>query len=805
MAGKTGACPRCRGHIVISASTQTSPPKRADATPVKKPAAKPVAKSRPSPPAAPVTAVEEGPILAETVRPVTAPPADSRAEIPQHARPDSQSATPGSQGAMRSMEMPTDPLAKLTPAQIQHTRNLVVAAVKGKRVPSLIKADEYRSGVITLYAVLIGIPLVLLSLFVALSVALFLVTGPCGLVFIVIVGGLMLLLLGASALPALLSSSSGPRGCRKLTREGEPFLYQFVEHLCLMLGAPPPERIQVDCEINASASMGDRGLILTLGLPLIAGLNLNQFVGVLSHEIGHFTQSEGMQSLSFFQKFQHWAVFVFHSGQDLGLFWSANRLLLILMLRVVLIFVGRLCQRMEFDADRYESLMVGTKVFESTCYSLQYLGAGYERSIKTLRTFARQKKLGDNLPKLIAINARKLPDEVREEIRLKIQSNEQAGLTDSHPPDSQRIARVQAEQQAGVFHVPAPTTALFNDFDQLCKNVTWDVYRKWFGANFSPQQMHSMDELVEQRQAVEDKTEKADERFAGIFHPLRPIRNTEVFLDEFCDIASRQEVLKQSRDQLAQIQANYFEARNQFDQADKEILDAEEGIAGLTCSMHYTHDQAVITQSRNRAMQAKNMAEQKIRALQSTLVGAEELQGARVMAALDLLAANAVDAGDNEALCDRAVDVLFGMHAIKKCLDDALHLRFLLIGQRSALGHLREGEVPPPIVSLVMDTNGRLHTLMAKMKQHLEAANYPLGDGKNSVSLGGFLGVHRFGNQHLGVMDNPFELCEDLGEFLDEFYLVYRELTAHLAELVERVEIGLGLPPLPKPALKRKK
>jgi hypothetical protein len=47
--------------------------------------------------------------------------------------------------------------------------------------------------------------------------------------------------------------------------------------------------------------MGDRlgvfkkDLVLTIGLPLVAGLSVREFGGVLAHEFGHFAQGGGMR------------------------------------------------------------------------------------------------------------------------------------------------------------------------------------------------------------------------------------------------------------------------------------------------------------------------------------------------------------------------------------------------------------------------------------------------------------------------------------------------------------------------------
>ena len=74
-----------------------------------------------------------------------------------------------------------------------------------------------------------------------------------------------------------------------------------MDGVCSSVGAPTPSRIEVDCEVNASARLASgpltpsRDLVLTIGLPLVTGLDLKQFAGVLAHEFGHFSQGAGMR------------------------------------------------------------------------------------------------------------------------------------------------------------------------------------------------------------------------------------------------------------------------------------------------------------------------------------------------------------------------------------------------------------------------------------------------------------------------------------------------------------------------------
>ncbi len=80
----------------------------------------------------------------------------------------------------------------------------------------------------------------------------------------------------------------------------EPRVYALVQEVCRTAGAPAPRRVELNCELNASASFdrGTRGfygnaLVLTLGMPLVAGLTEPELAGVITHEFGHFSTRRG--------------------------------------------------------------------------------------------------------------------------------------------------------------------------------------------------------------------------------------------------------------------------------------------------------------------------------------------------------------------------------------------------------------------------------------------------------------------------------------------------------------------------------
>ncbi len=87
-----------------------------------------------------------------------------------------------------------------------------------------------------------------------------------------------------------------------LMAESDPALFAFIGRICKLVKAPLPSRVDVDRQVNASASfrrgwrsMRGKDVVLNIGLPLVGGLTIQEFAGVLAHEFGHFAQGAGMR------------------------------------------------------------------------------------------------------------------------------------------------------------------------------------------------------------------------------------------------------------------------------------------------------------------------------------------------------------------------------------------------------------------------------------------------------------------------------------------------------------------------------
>ena len=197
---------------------------------------------------------------------------------------------------------------------------------------------------------------------------------------------------------------------RSLTRDGEPVLFALVDRICDAVGALRPRRIDVDCQVNASAKfrrglwsmiVGD-DLVLTIGLSLVAGMNVEQFASVLAHEFGHFSQGLGMRMSFLIRAVSYWFTRVVYE-RDRWDVWLASwgggrrvdvRIALVFLLTQGAVWLSRrilwalmmaghvvssyLLRQMELDADRHEARLSGSDVFEQDMRRLAVLSAGFQ-------------------------------------------------------------------------------------------------------------------------------------------------------------------------------------------------------------------------------------------------------------------------------------------------------------------------------------------------------------------------------------------------------------------------------------------
>lgn len=326
-----------------------------------------------------------------------------------------------------------------------------------------------------------------------------------------------------------------------LERRDQPLLFAFVDRLCDALGSPRPHAIYVDEQANASAGLvGVSGLLtnrlqLTVGLPLVAGMPLRNLSGILAHEFGHFSQFWGMRLSGAINLVNAWLSHVVEhrdsvdewvaaaaSSLDLRIGWTlylvqfanwlVRKLLRGLQLLGVL-FSRRLMWQMEFHADAYEAELAGSETFRGTFTRLGLIMAANAMAREEFGHFASRKQLVDNFTLFTTGQVKLLKPEVRKAVRAHL-SEDKSEWYETHPAPKDRIRVVEEAARPGVFTLDAPATALFRDFDGLCRTTTRKHYRQVLGRPVKETELTSAEMLVDELEETSQGL-AATRRFVG--------------------------------------------------------------------------------------------------------------------------------------------------------------------------------------------------------------------------------------------------------------------------------------------------
>jgi Zn-dependent protease with chaperone function len=378
-----------------------------------------------------------------------------------------------------------------------------------------------------------------------------------------------------------------------------PLLYAFIAKICDVVGAPAPRRIDMDCQLNASAgfrrgfrSMAGNDLVLTIGLPLVANLSARELAGVIAHEFGHFTQGAGMRlsyvirSINFWfarvayqrdawdEALENWSNEV-QDGRVAIIVWSVqiavwfSRLILKLLMLTGHIIAGFMLRQMEYDADAWQIKVVGSETFEGTHRKLATLDAAMEGTYMQIQArWKREHRLPDNLSELLRQTHENLPTNVLQKIDDTLGFH-RTGLFDSHPSPADRIRRARIASEPGIFHDARPASSLFASFEHPARFVTLLHYTDDLGIPITEQMLLHVESTQPKAAlgyaAAAAASSAADEFFLGMLPLLMPLRiaapapsvNYEADIAELNQLSAG---LQQVAGQLAPVASQYTEA-----------------------------------------------------------------------------------------------------------------------------------------------------------------------------------------------------------------------------------------------------
>lgn len=601
-------------------------------------------------------------------------------------------------------------------------------------------------------------------------------------------------------------------------KDGEaPALKLFVHKICKAVGAPQPKEIEIDCQVNAAASfrrgwlsLFGQDLKLIVGLPLVAGMSLRSFGGVLAHEFGHFAQGAGMRLTFVIRNINAWFSRVVYERDrwdawlegtaksvDLRigivlylamfLVWLTRRLLWVLMWLGHLLSCFALRQ-MEYDADTWEARLAGGDHFKSTSDRLQLLGLGQSRALDLLGETWKDKRLAENLPDLIRDEADELPGDVVAKFQAAVGESKN-GLFDTHPADSDRIAAALRLDAPGVFRIEAPAAALFTDWEKTARRVTFAFYGQAIGDSVAD------DNLVSNRQLKsaghKAANQAVDRYFFGKFSCLRPLFITQEDLDG--DERSVEQVVAQVRvvaQKLKELTESAASDSARFLAADQARINAWQAHslveAGHAAAARALGLSSATTESVNLELE---IAATEMRESRQALNTFDVLARERLVAALGLVQRDNFQLGspaETDASRKEIERLVAALTALRPAFPQLLQLREAFAAQQALFEQLREENEEGFIASL-RDNAAVLSRQTKDIHRQLGDAPYPFDHANGQITLARFMTVEADRE-----MDAIFRQTAEAESAVERLINLYLRILGHLALIAEKVEAVLA-------------
>ena len=376
-------------------------------------------------------------------------------------------------------------------------------------------------------------------------------------------------------------------------------LYEYVQTLARTLGTPEPARVRVTLEPNAGAGFGSvldllwmRRLVVTLGLPFAAGLTLMEATAVLAHELAHLNQRSGMRSRYVVYKINGWLARVVYERDRFDL-WL-DRAAADPMGRILLwpvrapLWLGRrgawvlllashaasaaVSRQHEREADRQAARIVGSVATTSALRETTVLEVVQSAVIDRLELSWRERRLPDDLPRLVAARAVGLKREEREHL-FKIVLAQPTQRLDTHPSLQERLTLLARADTPPLATSRLPGSSLFHGFEAMCKEATLELYRSAFDTRADEAAIVPTASIAAEQEA--DRSERAAiVRFFGgdplRARPLMPGDKARLPLKPE-DVDRAVEVIGRTRDRLVPLLDGMQEAYDAHREAEAEL------------------------------------------------------------------------------------------------------------------------------------------------------------------------------------------------------------------------------------------
>ena len=335
--------------------------------------------------------------------------------------------------------------------------------------------------------------------------------------------------------------------------QGSQLALEFlVAQIAKRVGVRPPDRIILSCENNVAARWDSKTgeFSLMVGMPLVYCLSTTQLAGMIAHECGHFRQRAGGKAKFLIATILEWleqvntslrlqresfaATAIDSENGLLSVFACFAQMIMSFVLVVVqglrnlgILTVQVTMRRAEFHADGFEIELCGSKSFRERTLIMGEVGAAFIAARRQVKLSAQSGRLRDDFPRLVGACFAGLTDQNRAEAWrtiLKCQSD----WSDFHPSSESRIEAAEQEAREGVFVLETPAKEVFDEVDQVCRELTFRFYDVVLGIDVSDFKL--MSSTVVERERVVQNNER--ESIESLFGKVMPSIDTPLALAE---------------------------------------------------------------------------------------------------------------------------------------------------------------------------------------------------------------------------------------------------------------------------------
>lgn len=605
-----------------------------------------------------------------------------------------------------------------------------------------------------------------------------------------------------------------------LTSEEQPLLHGFVQRLCRSLGAPVPREIRVDMQVNASASfrrgvrsMLGSDLVLTLGLPFVAGLNVAQISGILAHEFGHFSQTTAMRFSYLIGSVNRWFARVVYERDEwdeklanasrrtpsgyvqtillLGIFlvWLSRRVLWVLMYagHVMSAYLSR---QMEYNADKRQVQVVGSNGFRPTYLRMGVLDLAGQAASAQVNDLMSEGRLANDFPALTHVHAMRI--ERTDEVRLQITREMLEGRTklfDTHPSGGDRVRHAEQLKIEPRMKCSQPARSLFRDFDALSQRATTSFYQAQLGDRVENFAMMSTEDAAANLVAAEQSA-RATARvlFGGAVMGFGITPNTsdpvapESVEAGIAALKEAREKSKAFRESVASLLDHYDRVFDKEQKIGTAILFSSAGMKfspdKLGVSTRDTRDLVLLKEStgkeRERAREAMKpvfSAIQERVAAAVSLASNSEIRGR--------LTAEEATLRNYPAIAATLQKLTGSWRHLADLGTNIQHLSILAAGSEQ---YAEKEQFNKEAQRMVRET----HDVLNHVRTQLGDTPYPFEHARGPVSLANYAVPNEL---HTNI-----QIIADAGGALDRLQTLYGRCWGELARLVERIEGAVGLP-----------